>query len=95
MSTILIIFAIILITWEVVYNFFYSPKAQIKRLWKEVFIIEHEISKYNSEDSVADSFIKAPYENAIRRKKKMINALLNYCFNPEEDREYLEENRPD
>lgn len=95
MFTISIIFVTVLITWMFVHEFFYSPKAHIRRLWKEIFVIEHEISKYNSNDSVVDSLIKDPYEKALHRKERMINALLDYHFDPEEDQEFIEYNRPE
>jgi len=95
MSTIFIILSTVVITWIIINEVFYSPKARIKRLWKEIFTIAHKIGKYNSEDSVADSVVKEPYERVIQKKKKMISSLLDYYFNPEEDQEYIEENRPE
>lgn len=95
MNTIIIILATAFITSLFIYEFFYSPKARVRRLWKEVFTISHEIGKYNSKDSVEDSSVKEPYEKTMRKKEKMINALLDYYFDPEEDREYIKENRPE
>lgn len=94
MSTILVIFATAVITWFVTNELFYSPKAQIKRLWKEVFALTKELAKYNGKDSVADSVVREPYEKAIRKKKEMIRVLLDYHFDPEEDQEYIQKNTP-
>ena len=85
MSTVLIILGTIVLTWFVANELFHSPKARIKILWREIFKLTREITKYNSEDSVADSLIKKSYEKAISKKKKMINALLDYHFDSEED----------
>lgn len=95
LSAILTILSTILVTWILIREYFYSPKARVKRLWKEIYIISYKINKWRTTDSVLNSLTLEPYENAIRRKKKMVNALLDYYFDPEEDREYLEENRPD
>ena len=85
--------AIAFLTWLLIHEVFYSPKAQIKRLWKEVFVLTHKMSKYNSSNSFVDSIVKDPYEKVIHKKKQMINALLDYHFDLEEDQEYIEENR--
>ena len=93
-NTTVFVAAIAFLTWLLIHEVFYSPKAQIKRLWKEVFVLTHRMSKYNSDDSFVDSIAKDPYEKVIHKKKQMINALLNYHFDPEEDQEYIKENRP-
>ena len=94
MKTIIIISATALTTWVFLYEYLYSPKARIRRLWNEIFVISHETGKHSSEDSVADSLIKESFEKAIQKKEKMINSLLDYYFDPEEDRGYIEENKP-
>lgn len=75
---------------------FYTPKSRIRRLWNEIFKIEklkaENIKK--SGDPVLFNFILSHYELPIEKKKKMINALLDYYFDPEVDAEYIEENRP-
>ncbi len=95
MATILTILATAFITWVLAYEGFYSPKARIKRLRKEIYTISSEIGKLYTNDSVVDSLTLKPYENAIHKKEKMINVLLDYHFDPEEDQEYIEENRPE
>ena len=58
-------------------------------------MLAREMGKHSGEDSVADSLIKEPFEKAMAKREKMINALLDYYFDPVEDREYIKEKRPE
>jgi len=78
---------VILVTWFILDRNCYSPRAQIKMLWKEV----HKLSEliYGTRSGYVPDCIKE------KRTKlgKFINSLLDYYFDSEEDREYREENR--
>jgi hypothetical protein len=74
------------------FHFIYSPKAQIKRLWKEIF----EITK-KEKIMRGDSFysqIDAIFDSAINKRKKMIRDILDNYFDPEEDQDFIKENMP-
>ena len=82
---------IVALVWWLTYQFFYSPKARIKRLWEEVFKISFRIGEQTKK---GESPIPEDV-NAVNKKKRLINALLDYYFNPEneEDKEYIEQNK--
>jgi hypothetical protein len=83
-----------LVAWGLVYEFLYSPKARIKRLWKEVFLISSKIYEQKKlSEGTYDPLVRA-YEKIIEKKEKMIGSLLEYYFDPEEDGEYIHENKP-
>ena len=90
---IIIILATVVITWLFVHEYLYSPKAYIRRLWKEVFVIlrrsNDHMKNYND-----NGFLEGVYEKELQKRYKIINALLDYYFDPEEDSEYIEDNRP-
>lgn len=88
-----IIFISIFITWSYAYIFFYSPKAQIKRLWEEIFEYSFKINEQNKLGYDFNPLITI-YEGIIMKKEKMIHALLDYYFNHEEYNEYVRDNRP-
>lgn len=81
-------------SWYAVYSNLYSPEARIKKLWNEIFEMTNIINGYEREDNVATFIITDPYKNQIVKKKKMINALLDYYFDSKEDEEYIVGNRP-
>lgn len=76
---ILLLAMVALGTWGLVYEYYYSPKARIKKLYRE-------ISKLKLL-SPSDSLIVLTEAN---KKGKMINALIDYYFDPVEDKEYIE-----
>ena len=75
--------------------YFSSPKAQVKRLWKEILEISFKMGKLKKEFPSIPSSIIYEYEKVIHKKEKMINALLDYYFDPEDDQDYIEDNRPE
>jgi len=81
-------------TWLLIYLYFYSPKARIERLWEEVLKIAFKKKEQEKITGDVHDLLAGEYEKIIRKKHKMINALLDYYFNPKEDGEYIEENRP-
>jgi hypothetical protein len=78
---------------ELAFYFVYSPKAQVKRLWKQI----HKLNQFiidSGDDSVRDYLINDSTHKAIADHKKKINILLDYYFNEEEDQEFVKNNRP-
>ncbi len=84
-----------LVAWGVVYELLYSPRATIKRLWKEIFTVSYKMGDIRKRlgENYNDPLTKA-YERINEKKKKMIKTLLEYYFDPEEDEEYIRENTP-
>lgn len=99
------ILLLICIGWWAGYIFWYSPKAQIKRLWKQIHQITFALEKDKKEhpDIIWGIcrlvrvgwwiFSYIADESVIEKKGKMINALLDYYFNQEEDAEFIEQNK--
>jgi replication-associated recombination protein RarA len=83
--------AIILATWFILDQYYYSPKNQIKRLWNKVHKLSELINKLGS-DYIPDYISDSP-KDKINKIGKVINSLLDYHFDSEEDKEYIEENR--
>lgn len=77
--------------------FFYSPKNHIKELWEEIYDFMFKIREWEIKTHdipyFSDSF---GLQSKIEKRKKLINALIDYYFDPEEDedKEYIQENRP-
>ena len=94
MISILKILFIVFVVWGVVYEVFYSPKARIRRLWKEVLSISFKIGEQKKISPDIHNPLIAEYRSIIERKKKMISALLEYYLDPEKDEEYIHENTP-
>lgn len=92
MYILLIILGTTFITFVILYEFLFSPQARIRILWKEIFKIDTKIGEMKNNGGYNPMI--GLCEDIILKKKKMINALLDYYFNPEEDEEYIKENRP-
>lgn len=95
MDWIIIFLGIIALTWWVLYNFFYSPKALIGRLWKKELNLASELGKMRKGVEMPEVIegINSAYLPHMEKIGKMINALLDYYFDMEEDEEYIKENR--
>lgn len=79
----------------ITYELWFSPKAMIEKLWKEVFKFSHEIGKLKKlNEEVGWRINIGAWQKQIDKREKLINALLEYYFDPEEDEEYISENRP-
>ncbi|MEK7652274.1 MAG: hypothetical protein AAB351_03720 [Patescibacteria group bacterium] len=73
---------------------FYSPKAHINSLWKEIFKLSFKIGSLKGVwYPYGDTLRKDRYEIEREKKRKIINALLDYYFDDEKDKEYIEENK--
>lgn len=86
------------ITWWFLNEYLYSPKAKIKKYWKEIFEITSTITKIRNAGKDTQGNQVYPidlsgFECQIENRKKVINALLDHYFASEEDREYAEKNR--
>ncbi|MCU0680139.1 MAG: hypothetical protein MUF50_02425 [Planctomycetes bacterium] len=98
MEKIFYLILVILATWWITSSFFKkyvcSPRARVEKLWKEIFSIAQIMDK--EKNNSAKSFLYISYQYGINEKYKMINALLDYYFNPknEDDRSYIQENKP-
>lgn len=95
MDWIIIFLGIVFLTWWFFYNFFYSPRALIKRLWKKELKLASELGKMRKGVEMPEVIegINSVYLPHMEKNGKMINALLDYYFDPEEDEEYIQENR--
>ena len=71
-------------------HYFYSPNAQIKRLRKEILELTSKIIWLKKEPpNISDvtTPIIYEYEKKIQKKKKLINELIDYYFDSEEDQD--------
>ena len=83
-----------LITWFILEENYYTPKAQIKRLWKRIHRITASLPKsYFDTDSSIPSYVYSPWLEKRNQIGKVINSLLDYYFDKEEDKEYIKNNR--
>jgi len=91
-----IIFFIIwtFIVLEVSYNFWYSPKAQVKRLIRGMRKITSNMFKYEKEFGKESNMAEICKE-ALQNRYNAINQLLSvrHYFNLENDREFIKESR--
>ena len=80
--------------WFGAYELFHSPKAQIKKLQKEIaqLIAKKEPLK-NTPKWISEDIYENFYKEAISCRKKLIDALLEYHFDPVADEEYIRENK--
>jgi len=89
LKIILIIIFIVIPTWYILNESFYSPKERIKRLRKKVHKYSDVINKLHTDVYS----IGEPYKIQRNKVGKVINSLLDYHFDQEEDKQYIEENR--
>ena len=91
-----IIFTVVItitLTWWLLHEYIYSPKAQIKRLWKEIFEISETIAAFKKHEDVAPMDL-SEFESQVKKRENVISALLSHHFDQEGDQEYIEGNRP-
>ena len=81
----------ILGTWSLVYNLFYSPRAQVRRLSKQMFNIPIKLARAKKKFDDKDNYFYDACKKALESRYKIIIALLDFYFDPEEDKEYIEE----
>jgi len=77
---------------------FYSPKTHIKELWKEIFKLTGiKKNLENSSDSVLESVLSPTMkdlDNNILKRENLINNLIDCYLDPEEDKEFIRDNKP-
>lgn len=74
----------------------FTPKNLIKGLWKELNSLQSKARNLSREDPANDTIGYGNHLNAeIDKRARLINALLDYFFDPEEDEQYISDNRPD
>jgi len=86
---IIYIILLALIIWFFLDQEYYSPKARLKRLWKIVNKLSIEINKTSS----GNFEINSAYLLQRNKVGKYINSILEYYFDPENDEEYMAENK--
>ncbi len=88
MEIVITIAVTVAVTWIVLYYTLYSPKAQIRRLWKEIFEYARVIGKYNNMKA-GTSIAMEPAIRDLNTKSdkvgKVINVLLDYHYADTED----------
>ncbi len=88
---IFLVIVVSLMTWLILDNYYYSPKAQIKRLWKRV----HKFSEFISvlEESNLPSYTSDSTKAEKRKLGRLINSLLDCHFDKEkeEDVNYIKD----
>lgn len=84
---------VIFLTWFLTYNLFYSPRAQIRRLLKQMFNIPIKLARAKRDLGDEDNYLRNTCKKALEARYKIIIALLDFYFHPEEDREYIEEKK--
>jgi len=79
MIKIISLFAILFLFWFFLYNFFYSPKAQIKRLKRSLFI--HKID-YREVEHISGN---NTFSESDKKTKRLINALIDEYLKDDEE----------
>lgn len=78
-------------TWFLTYNLFYSPEAQIRRLIKQMFNIPIKLARAKRKMGDEDNYFYNYCKKALDLRHKTIIALLNLYFDPEVDKNYIQE----
>lgn len=95
LNTFVILIFIITGIGVILYVKYFSPKARIQRLWKEVFKLTYELAEIRKKaDGMTLYHFNVSYGKAIRKRYSLINGILDYYFDPEEDESYIKEHRP-
>ena len=85
----------VLATWWYLYSFYFSPRACVKRLWKEVFKLTYDLAEIRKKLQTDMHQFNISYGKAIYKRKVLINAILDNYFDSEEDAEFIREHRAD
>lgn len=85
----------LIIGTEVGYYFYYSPRAEIKRLLREMYKIPIKFAKAKRKTNNTDDYYYNSCKRILSAKCKIINDLLNinYYFDPEKDKDYIQEKK--
>jgi len=96
MSILLLVIITAVVTWSLLHALVYGHKAQINRLWKEIFRYAHETAKWNKMGGTATGDFLHICKTKANRAGKLVNALLDYHYADTEDEDeqrYVEDNR--
>jgi hypothetical protein len=77
----------------VIYNIFYSPKARIRIIWRQIYRIPIKMARAKRQMPDEARHFDEMSKQALDIRYRVINALLEYHFDPEEDKEYIQENK--
>jgi len=80
---------VLIVGGELAFYFIYSPKAQIKKLWKNIQLIK---SLTPRSEYIPDIIYSEPDKRIVEFGER-INWLLKYNFDPKKDKEYIEKNK--
>ena len=75
--------------WWMLYAFLYSPKARIRRLFKEIYNIPIRIARPKRNVPEANNDGSDKCRAMLTSRYKMIEAILEYNFDTETDKEYI------
>ncbi len=80
--------------WIFVYNIFYSREAQVRRILKQMYNLPIKFSRLIRKwgDDKDDVFSSACIEQ-LEVRYRFINALLDYRFDSETDKEYIQDKK--
>ena len=81
---------------EIWFRLFYSPKAEIRQLWKQIYKISEKISEDTKKNPPFEKDWVHILKPEVEKRKKLINALLECYFDPqnESDTEFIRLNKP-
>lgn len=93
MDKLWIILCTALVTWWLAYHYLYSPKAQIKKLWDEVFKLTYDFRQIREASTEAGWAASEGFNHQINKRKALIKAILEHSFDPEKDADYIHEHK--
>ena len=93
MESLTSILIVVVLTWLGVYTLFYSPRSRIKALKKEIIEIPIRIDRQKKEMPEESEHFDDMCSKAIKIRYNIIDALLEYYFDPVADEEYIRENK--
>ncbi len=82
------------LAWIIIYKIFYSREAQVRRILKSMYNLPIKFSRFKRDygKESYNEFNIACIEQ-LEGRYKFINALLDYRFDPEVDKGYIQENK--
>ncbi len=83
----------ILITWFLIYNIFYSPRARVRILLRQMFNIPIKLARERRKLDYKENYLQSICEEALQLRYKLLMSLLNFYFDAENDKEYIEEKK--
>ncbi|MBU0707573.1 hypothetical protein KKG41_04340 [Patescibacteria group bacterium] len=88
-----IVVIVFLLIWLIIYNTFYSPKARIGIINRQIYRLPIKTARAKRDRPDAAKELDEMCNKALNIRYKMISALLDYHFDPDEDKEYIEKVR--